>query len=471
MRPDVTELANYGRQPPVPYQASWMDIDGALQVEQWLRILPGKRYVGRADWQGQKVLVKLFVGARAARKAAAEAEGYERLTSAGLNTPAMLAHGALPDGQGAWVVVRFIPQSRTLAEASGLAPNSESTGSVEEQRRLVSRVISSIAGLHESGLGQQDIHPGNFLLTDDHCWIIDTADVVPLRDDQAAIANFSVFLAQLPEKLWKDAWLQYRQLTSVVEEYDRVAALAHEWQAWRARDLADKSIRDCSLFKVEANATLFRSVWRTESEFLGPLLEDLDGALATSTLLKDGGSATVGLVEWQGRKLVIKRYNLKGLVHRLKRCWRPTRAWHSWQAGHRLRVLGINTPRPVAMVEERCGPFRGRGFLITEVAEGEGLGIASRQADSGQLQTMGAAVQAMLKVMVCHRISHGDFKATNLLWGGALTMIDLDAVCWHKKLNAWRKAFKKDTARLLRNWEVGSREHQCFNDAVNGVEP
>lgn len=470
MRPDVTELAKYGRQPPLPYRASWLEVDGLLQVEQWLRILPGKRYVGRAIWQGQEVLVKLFVGARAARKATAEVEGYERLTTAGLKTPAMLAHGALSDGQGAWVIVRFIPESRTLAQASGFDIIPECARPLDESRRLVAEVISSIAGLHQKGLRQQDIHPGNFLLAEGQCWIIDTADVLPIDDDQQVVSNLAVFLAQLPEKLWKDAWSLYQQLTSAVAEYGRVAALAHEWQAWRARDLADKSVRDCSLFQVETGATFFRAVWRTESDLISPLLEDLDGALATATLLKDGGSATVGLVDWQGRQLVIKRYNLKGLGHRLKRCWRPTRAWHSWQAGHRLRVLGINTPRPLAMVEERCGPLRGRGFLVTEVADGEDLGGAAQQADTGQLQAMGAAVKAMLKVMVCHRISHGDFKATNLLWGEALTMIDLDAVRWHNKLNVWRKAFNKDTARLLRNWTDGSREHQCFKDAIDNVE-
>jgi len=337
----------------------------------------------------------------------------------------------------------------------------------QEQARQVDLVVTCIANMHQRGVRQQDIHPGNFLLKGDQCWIIDAADVVPLNDDQEADANFAVFLAQLSEELWSGAWQQYQQLNSAVAEYDKVAALARQWQAWRARDLAEKSVRDCSLFDVESNTTLFQAVWRSESDSIRPLLENLEGTLAAATLLKDGGSATVGLVEWQGRQLVIKRYNLKGLGHRLKRCWRPTRAWHSWQAGHRLRVLGINTPRPIAMVEERVGPLRGRGYLITEVAPGQDLMHAAQTADSQQLQAMAVAMRKMLAVMTFHRISHGDFKATNLLWDDALAMIDLDAVHWHRTPNGWRKAFKKDRARLLRNWNEGSREYQCFKSAIN----
>ncbi|WP_439136346.1 lipopolysaccharide kinase InaA family protein [Pseudomaricurvus sp.] len=469
MSPEVKELADYGRQPPEPYRASWVDVEGALEVQQWLRILPGKRYVGRAVWQGQEVLVKLFVGARAGRKATAEVEGYKRLESAGLPTPEMLHHGILPDGMGAWVVSQFIAQAQTLEQASGLGSDFKKTNNRHEltQARQIDQVVTCIAGMHQKGVRQQDIHPENFLLKDDQCWIIDTADVIPINEDQEAIANFAVFLAQLSEELWRGAWQLYRQLNSVAAEYDKVAALARQWQAWRARDLAEKSVRDCSLFDVESGPTFFRAVWRSESETLRPLLEDLDGALVAATLLKDGRSATVGLVEWQGRQLVIKRYNLKGLGHRLQRCWRPTRAWHSWQAGHRLRVLGINTPRPIAMVEERVGPLRGRGYLITEVAAGQDLMHSAQKADSQQLQSMAVAVRKMMTVMTSHRITHGDFKATNLLWDDALAMIDLDAVRWHKTHNGWRKAFKKDEARLLRNWSEASREYECFKNVIN----
>lgn len=62
---------------------------------------------------------------------------------------------------------------------------------------------------------------------------------------------------------------------------------------------------------------------------------------------------------------IVKRYNLKNLRHALSRCWRPSRAWHSWRAGHLLRHLGIATPEPLAVLEERFGFLRRRAFLVT----------------------------------------------------------------------------------------------------------
>ena len=53
--------------------------------------------------------------------------------------------------------------------------------------------------------------------------------------------------------------------------------------------------------------------------------------------------------------------------------WRPSRAWHSWVAGHRLAFFGIPTPAPLAMLEERVGPLRRRAFLVTDYCPGESL--------------------------------------------------------------------------------------------------
>ena len=81
--------------------------------------------------------------------------------------------------------------------------------------------------------------------------------------------------------------------------------------------------------------------------------------------LKRGRTATLARVEVNGRQLVIKRYNIKGPVHALSRSWRPSRAWHSWLEGHRLNFLGIATPRPLALVEQRAGPLRGKARWVS----------------------------------------------------------------------------------------------------------
>jgi Ser/Thr protein kinase RdoA (MazF antagonist) len=55
------------------------------------------------------------------------------------------------------------------------------------------------------------------------------------------------------------------------------------------------------------------------------------------------------------------------------------------------------------------------------------------------------------------RITHGDLKASNLLWDAdRLVLIDLDAMCQHASPAGFARAWQRDRARFLRNWPAGS---------------
>lgn len=69
----LSELSRQGRAPALPLA---LQLAGEpLRIEAWLRVLPGQRYVGLAEWRGRKVLAKLLVGSKAARQHARELEG------------------------------------------------------------------------------------------------------------------------------------------------------------------------------------------------------------------------------------------------------------------------------------------------------------------------------------------------------------------------------------------------------------
>jgi len=89
-----------------------------------------------------------------------------------------------------------------------------------------------------------------------------------------------------------------------------------------------------------------------------------------SLFLKRGNSSTVIRIKFDNHVLVVKRYNIKNFRHRLRRFFRATRATHSWQSAHLLLLLGIATPKPVAMLERRFGYFRGRAYFIYEYIDG-----------------------------------------------------------------------------------------------------
>jgi tRNA A-37 threonylcarbamoyl transferase component Bud32 len=199
-----------------------------------------------------------------------------------------------------------------------------------------------------------------------------------------------------------------------------------------------------------------------------PLLDDIEAVMAAGTMLKAGGSSTVVLVQWQGRPLVIKRYNIKGMGHFLRRCLRPSRASHSWRQGHLWRVLELPTARPVAVLEKRWGPLRVGGYLIAEYSSEQDIIGAFNGIHSDALINQ---LQLLLERMADYQISHGDLKGTNvLIEEEKISFIDLDAAKLHVKSNRWSKAFKKDLSRLERNWPVTSSCYNAMTAMVSSVK-
>ena len=326
--------------------------------------------------------------------------------------------------------------------------------------------------------GQLAVDLGNFLRHDGRLWVIDGDAVrgvsrpqpLPMAD---ACANLAVLLAQLRgewEGLLAVLLPAYQAGAGEVSPdladlHERIARV----RAWRMRDFLAKTVRDCTLFAVEQSVTRFCAVLRQDAEALAPLLAAPDRAISAGRPLKDGGTCTVASVLIDERMLLIKRYNLKGLRHALGRLWRPSRAWHSWREGHRLRFLGIPTPAPRALIEERCGPVRRTASLDCAYCPGPNR-RAQLSPEHAPPAAEGRAILNLFESMHRQRISHGDLKATNLLWdAGRVLLIDLDGVVQHRLPMAHARAWQRDRARLLRNWPAASVLRRWLDDHLPAV--
>ena len=184
-----------------------------------------------------------------------------------------------------------------------------------------------------------------------------------------------------------------------------------------------------------------------------------DRFIDSGHIYKTGGAATVARVEHKGQSWIIKRYNIKDFLHWLKRCWRPSRAWHSWQAGFLLELEGIAVVQNVAVRERRLFGLRRQAWLISEYAgEQDLIDRFAPYIDSGEVPEQDLlSLQQLLAGMIRAKISHGDLKGHNILWhNDRCLLIDLDAVRQHKSHGSFVRAFKRDRARLLRNWPQDS---------------
>ncbi|MEJ6656654.1 MAG: lipopolysaccharide kinase InaA family protein, partial [Pseudomonas sp.] len=154
----TARLRDAGRHPPAPLS---VQLDGEpLSIQQWLRVLPGKRLVGQGDWQDQQVLAKLFVATGAERHWQRESTGIQALQRAGLPTPDLLSSGDLPGG-GYYLLTRFLAGSQSLQQCwDQLADKGVDSPAATA---ILEEALQTIAAMHKQGLAQTDLHLGTFL--------------------------------------------------------------------------------------------------------------------------------------------------------------------------------------------------------------------------------------------------------------------------------------------------------------------
>jgi len=473
----LSELKNAGRNPSLPLSISLADAAGPadLQLLTLLRVLPGQRYVGAGVWRGRPVLAKLLVGSKASRHFQRELNGVRLLADQGLTTPLLLADG-LKEGEGGWLLFDFLEGAHSLGD--GWQQVESLPMLADEQTAVLADALGAIGQLHRKGLWQEDLHLDNLLRQRGRLYLIDGAGICaetpgqPLSR-QKVLENLGVFFAQLPKSLepFTEELLVYYLLSNGEHALpmEALQKQINKVRSWRLRDYLDKVGRECTLFSVQRGAFGLRAIRREEEAAMLPVLDRADALLDQGHLYKTGGAASVGRVQIDGRTLVIKRYNIKGFAHWLKRFWRPSRAWHSWREGNRLAFLGIATPKPLALLEKRFFWLRSRAYLVTEFLPGpdiiERFAPYVESGDAPEAELL--ALDQLFAELIGERISHGDFKGHNLFWQqDRWAMIDLDAMRQHASVSSFAPAYSRDRARFMRNWPESSALYQVIDQRL-----
>ena len=347
----------------------------------------------------------------------------------------------------------------------------------DDQQSVLGSALAEIARLHEKGLWQSDLHLDNLMRHDQRLYLIDGGGVRAEKPGQPlsrerVLENLALFFAQLPavlEPFIEELLVNYLLVNNAhALPLESLLGKVRMARYQRLAGYLKKVGRDCTAFSVRRDSFGLVAVRRERGAQLSEVLSDPDGYVAAGVALKQGGSATVARVDAQGQALVIKRYNIKGVAHWLKRFWRPSRAWHSWVEAHRLEVLGIATPQPLAMIEVRRLGLRGRSYLITDYVDGQDI-IArfAPYVNGAPPEQELMALEQLFAALIRERISHGDLKGTNMLWqDGSWALIDLDALQQHHRVARFNQAFAKDRERLLRNWPVDSALYRLLDQRL-----
>lgn len=430
----VVTLAHLADSPLPPGDAGRDQV--RLECREVLRLLPGRRLVTRVTVAGRPAILKLFVGPGARRYWARERRGCRLLAAAGVATPGILAELRDPADGAAGAHRAHGLLLEYLAEARPVSP--DDAGSVE-------RAAGQLARLHAAGCRHGDLHLDNFLAVPGggtvyfvdgdgvrRCWSgvpgrracrndlgVLCAQRPPLADDRLS----GVYAAYARERGWPTGGEGFA---------DSVARLAATTRAQRRRRLhryLAKAQRECSEYVRRRSWRHYllavREAW---DEALAGFVEDPEAVFRGGEILKAGNSATVARVYLGGRARIVKRYNLKGPWHTVRRVLKPVARFRlAWLNGQRLHMLAIPTARPLALLERRWGPLRGVAYLVME--DLGDLDLGSEVAARGLSETRLAQVVEIFRALQAAGLSHGDTKASNFLVGPAgVAVIDLDAM-------------------------------------------
>ncbi|MHC4158195.1 MAG: lipopolysaccharide kinase InaA family protein [Planctomycetota bacterium] len=385
-----------------------------------------------------------------------EWRGLSILRERGLNLPEPFFTGQTEDGYLA-VVLEKIAGSSTALDFFNEAK--DETAKLD----LLILVCRELARQHDKGVLQKDLHLGNFLMQEDKVFALDAGQMQFFTHPIARERSISE-LALLASYLSAD---DTESMAKLYEEYFKVRnwrfgkqdeRLFKKQLSVRREKAIKKGLKKClrtskRYLRIKSGrylAVFDKSFCRGAEPF--DFVEQIDELMDSGHILKDGNTCYVSHFAWNNRDIAAKRYNHKGFVHSLRHTIKRSRAHRGWLHGHRLGMLDIASPKPVAYIEQHRGMLVWKSYLVTEYVEGQKLYDFLRDDSVTEQQRSKAAgqIKKLLNQLGEHKISHSDLKHSNILVtenGPVLT--DLDAMKIHKYEWLYKVYHAKDAARLL----------------------
>ncbi len=425
-----------------------------------LRAVPGRREVYDAFWKGRAVIAKVFSHTISAKRHfKREWRRLKSLQKRELSSPEPLFFGQTTDGRWAMIVEKIV-NSLTALEVFN------KTTDKNKRLDIMVLICKELAKEHSRGVLQKDLNLGNFLLDGNKVFTLDPGQM-KFSSHQVTRSKGISQLASLVSYLVDD---KNEFISNLCEEYLRARGwdpgesderLLRKQLIKHRKKAVKKGLKKCLRtskrylrIKADENIAVFDADFCIGSDPFH-FIEQIDSLMDKGRILKDGDTCYVSCLTWNGRNVVVKRYNHKGFIHSMRHTIKKSRACRGWLHAHRLGILHIATPKGLAYIENRRGLLVWKSYLVTEYIQGRKLYDFLRDGNITQEERLEITrqIKKLLDELGKHRISHGDLKHTNILItenGPILT--DLDGMKVHKLRWTYQWYRAKDRARLLRNW-------------------
>lgn len=449
----------------------------SLSCENIKRLLPRRRIVVCGTWKKEKIVAKIFFDIKKAKRDfERELKGANRVLKTNILSPKLLYAGRSSFDKNIYVIV-----FNRIALARDFSEVWKTCQTPEEKKILLVKLVKIVAGHHRSGLLQSDAHLDNFLVSENKIFTIDCASFRKntFRKEltkKQSLNNLGLLFAQFKpnenshiKEIFR-AYVDERNWIFTEKLFDKLMRSYIYAHSCRIKKYLKKIFRECTEFycKRTWHLILLCKKYFFDSE-MERFLNNIEESISNTDveILKPGRTCTVLRINIGDRCFIVKRYNIKNFWHRLKRCFKTSRAIKSWRNAHHLLCLGIPTARPVAIVENRFGPFCGKSYFIMEALDGISADkfFASQTKITNEVKVVAEKIVKLLKSLAEMRIKHGDMKASNIiLVDGEPVLIDLDAVKKYPKFLWNDRRKQKDIKRFMKNWEKQAEVFALFRD-------
>ena len=196
--------------------------------------------------------------------------------------------------------------------------------------------------------------------------------------------------------------------------------------------------------------------WIAKKKYLSKGLEEIisqiDTYMEKGEIIKDEEGHKIIRINLNEDVFIIKKYQIKGSWHYLRKLFSQTRAFVAWKASHWFNVSGIRTINIVAVIERYNFLSTKESYLISLNQPEERLDEVD--LNKQQRYLIENRLSSFFKRLEWIGFNHGDTKSANFFFGNNnLIVSDLD-VSKRRYFQFFQKnKLSKDKKRILKSFE------------------
>jgi tRNA A-37 threonylcarbamoyl transferase component Bud32 len=363
---------------------------GEITCSEVFRSIQGKRLVCLGETHGSKVIVKLYFSAMRARANWKRShKGCSSFIEKHIPAPGILFSGFVPEYGFYAMVFEYLTDAVRIDSAL------ETCRDTLHQSHVLDSLMNFLAGLHEQGLLQNDLHLGNFMIKGECIYALDGDQITARKGPVGkgtSLRNLARLLANIPTnyntyiETMITSYLNMRGWEASDEEMRKINDEIRKARWEFLSEYLSKINRTRDPFLSSSGARYFSVFDRHHTDVEYP---DILEAAERRTLKKENSGVPMYSLVPVGTKnmLVWSSASFGPLI--LRRFWVASRVWKN---ALMLRRLCIGAPHPVAIVFQCRGMMSWNCFVFFKPLEGVNLkDLFTSDSASGEDKEIAAA--------------------------------------------------------------------------------